>query len=623
MQLFSRSFIVVLAVVAASMVGLFFFSRVLIPLLDKPVGDGGITHVPSSYRVADIPDISPTAPPLATPEAPTRPAIGPGRGFQDLENAPVLEQRGPQAALVISSLAWIEDGVVEEEREAAEALIYLAATSERLFDALAAKSWLDASDIRRAGPVIIDLEYIAYKDEGAALKLVDMPFLDTLQPPDALAIESLSNMAYVHLPSFQRVIRHPSLSDGIVDDEARIVALLNGEYAANPSLVNTLLDPNITSVEERDIVLPLAGETTLAVIRTSPGASRSLDLLANAVRDTEALMGEPFPASYVPLLFADAVTGAFSGSHNGSHIAIMPDYDVDDGSPEALQAGAVIAHEVAHYYWRWSQPWLDEGAAEFIAAYVDHKRSGLSLEPVNYPCDSNQTIRRLEGMTLYTTDSGYVCNYAVGERFFLDLYRRLGEETFWNGLRLLYRDIIQSDNSMMGRTGIDQVRRAFTDATAGESSSARQYIIEVIDRWYRGQPSETAGLPDTRPVVPELPAVYGWVNRAYVSLAEGGSPVESFSATEAEDWAWLTLEYSHDYAGPPQELVFEVVESYEDGFPYRRERFAITASRNYSGGVQWLSVGPGPDQDWATGRHWIYVYHDGRKVAQVEFQVTP
>ena len=129
-------------------------------------------------------------------------------------------------------------------------------------------------------------------------------------------------------------------------------------------------------------------------------------------------MGEPFPASYVPLLFADAVTGAFSGSHNGSHIAIMPDYDVDDGSPEALQAGAVIAHEVAHYYWRWSQPWLDEGAAEFIAAYVDHKRSGLSLEPVNYPCDSNQTIRRLEGMTLYTTDSGYVCNYAVGERFF-------------------------------------------------------------------------------------------------------------------------------------------------------------------------------------------------------------
>ena len=123
-------------------------------------------------------------------------------------------------------------------------------------------------------------------------------------------------------------------------------------------------------------------------------------------------------------------------------------------------------------------------------------------------------------------------------------------------------------------------------------------------------------------MVAELPEVYGWIDRAYVSLEEAGSPVKAFAAADGGDWAWLTLEYSHDYAGPPTELTFEVVEYYEDGFPYRRNSLTIGADRNYSGGVQWLSVGPGPGQTWAPGRHWIYVHHEGRKVAQVEFEVT-
>ena len=144
----------------------------------------------------------------------------------------------------------------------------------------------------------------------------------------------------------------------------------------------------------------------------------------------------------------------------------------------------------------------------------------------------------------------------------------------------------------------------------------------VIDRWYSGGGTGQEHGPDNRPVVAELPDVYGWIDRAYVSLEEAGSPVKAFAAADGGDWAWLTLEYSHDYAGPPTELTFEVVEYYEDGFPYRRNSLTIGADRSYSGGVQWLSVGPGPGQTWAPGRHWIYVHHEGRKVAQVEFEVT-
>ena len=156
------------------------------------------------------------------------------------------------------------------------------------------------------------------------------------------------------------------------------------------------------------------------------------------------------------------------------------------------------------------------------------------------------------------------------------------------------------------------------------SDPSRQKAENAIGRWYEGnEPGIPAVHLDTRPVVPELPSVYGWIDRAYISLTEGGPPAKTFSISNLDDWAWLTLEYSHDYAGPPQELAFEVVEYYEDGFPYRRSSLTIRAERQYSGGVQWLSVGPGPQQEWAQGRHWIYVYHEGRKVAEVAFEVTP
>ena len=623
MPLFSRTFTVALAAVAVAAAGLLLFSRVVVPALDGPVGTGGIDHAPSTVKskVAPLPVPTAVRPAASDNPAPSHPA--PGQSFRDMENARALEQRDPQAAGAIRSLAWVADGVGEEEREAAEALIYLAATSDGVFDALLRKPWLNNGDFRAAGRAVVDLEYLAYRDEGAARLLLDMPFLESLQPADALAVEALANIAYRHLPTFKRVVGHPSISDGITDEEARVVAVLDSEYLADASLVDTLLDPAAVSVEERAVTVPLAGEMTLAIVRTGPGAARSMDLLEEAVIGVEALVGEPFPARYVPLLFTDAVPASLGGSHNGSHLAVLPDFDVDDGSYEALQAGRVIAHEVAHYYWRWSQPWLDEGAAEFTAAFLEHQRSGSPLEPVNYPCGPSETIGSLEGRSIYATDLAYVCNYAVGERFFLDLYNRLGAEAFWPGYRSLYRDTVQAGREAAVLPGIDNVRRAF-GGPAGEGSAARGQVVEdVIGRWGEGLAAGELNGPDGRPVVAELPEVFGWVNRAYVSLEEEGRPVKAFAAGDAGDWAWLTLEYSHDYAGPPTELTFEVVEYYEDGFPYRRDTLTIEAHRRYSGGVQWLSIGPGPGQNWATGRHWVYVNHEGRKVAQVEFEVNP
>ena len=568
--------------------------------------------VPSVSRVSEK-GVAPSATP--TPSAAwSRPGLAPPPRYADLQNAARLEESNSEAAAAIRSLPWIRDGIVDEEREAAESLIYMAATREDLFSILTDKPWVDTTVVARGASAIVALDYIAEEDPQAALRLIHMPLLDTLEAVDALALESLSHLAVRQVPVFNRVMRHPVILDGIDENEARVITLLEGVAQFDSTLVDVLLDPSKAHTEQRMVDLPLSGPITLAITRTGPGATRSMDLLEQSVRFTEAVIGRPFPADYVPLLFEEAVPGYFDGTHNGLNLTIVPDYDVDDGSYEAVNASRVIAHEVSHYYWRHSEPWLDEGAAEFTAALVEHTLTGHPLEPVNYPCGLSQSIAELEKGGSSEADPEYACNYATGERLFMDLYHSLGEKSFLLGLQRLYDSVSETPGSAEDRlAGIAEVRNAFQGVVAAS----------VIDRWYSGYGQGQRHGPDDRPVVAELPEVFGWVNRAYVSLEEAGSPAKTFGASEAGEWAWLTLEYTHDYAGPPRELTFEVVEYFEDGFPYRRDTLTIEADRRYSGGVQWLSIGPGPGRNWAPGRHWVYVNHQGRKVAQVEFEVTP
>lgn len=626
MRLLFSILVVGLIVVAAWFGVLHYYAGVPLPLLARgerpetlqrePTGKS----IPAAAAEATSPKALSQSPAATLPPSVRYERPVSSTDFYSLQNARALEQRNRQATRSILSLPWVADGISEGERETIEALIWLAVTQEQLFQELIRKPWLASEEAGELEVVVIGLEQIALNDPIAASDLISMPFLTQLEPADALAVKSLTILAHTDLPSFKNIMNHHSTRDGISNREARIVGLAGGVSKVNPELALTLLDPTITTIDERSIVLPLTGEVTLSIIRTRRGAARAMDLLEHAVRSGEDLMGKPFPVRHVALLFEDAVSGSYAGTNFGTHVAILPKFDASGESREAQAAGRVIAHEVAHYYWNSSEDWLDEGAAEFMGAFAELTRTGAPLEPDNYPCDLGSGIGDLEARNYSRDAERHICNYATGERLFLDLYRTLGDDHFWRGFRKLNMLVKEIEAEGDARAGIEEVRSAFaveTSPDGGESST------EVIERWYTGYGIGQEEGPDKRPVVAELPEVYGWVERAYVSLTEGGPPSKTFSISELDHWAWLTLEYSHDYAGPPQELDFEAVEYYEDGFPYRRNTLTITATRNHSGGVQWLSVGPGPDQAWAEGRHWIYVYHEGRKVAQVDFVVTP
>ena len=318
-------------------------------------------------------------------------------------------------------------------------------------------------------------------DTGAASRFVGMPFLDSIEPADHHALGSLAILGYEDPNEFDRVLSHPVLADGITDEETPIVTLLYDVRSTNPSLVDTILEPTSTSVEERDIELPLAGPVRLTIVRIQPGASRSMDLLEDAVRFAEDHMGEPLPTNFVLLFYADAVMPDYAGHNSGFNMTVHPDFDSDDDSDEAQHAPFILAHEVAHYYWNTSsQLWLDEGAAEVMSIIYGETTTSQEVWGAadTYPCAFAADLTGVERLTDTQAED---CAYSLGTRFFLDLYRTLGEDEFRRGFRELYRmgmDILDSEDPEA--RSIDHVRDAFSFSEAARD--------EIIPKWYWSPP---------------------------------------------------------------------------------------------------------------------------------------
>ena len=551
---------------------------------------------------------------------PTPTSLAPTISFLlgDFENGLWLEQQDPDLALAIKNLVWARDGIDIAEYQAIQGILYAAVGSRPLASSLIARNWVQDGVNGTEADLIDSFAYLARNDSTTALRILRMPFLKSIEPPDASAMEALSMLAVSDTETLRDVMSHRTLSDGISDQWAPIIATLHGVAETNPALIDVLLNPNKVVIETRTVTLPLSGEVVLTIIRTGPGAARSLDLLEQAVRSAEQYMGAPLPTNYVGLLFENAVPGSFAGTNFRTHITILPGYDVDDGSRDAAFAGEVIAHEVAHYYWAGNANWIDEGAAEFMAAIVESARTGRPLGVGSPPCAYAGNIAELEFLEFDSSDVGFRCNYSLGSRFFTDLHRTLGAERFRQGLRELYltSKVDHDTDDYRGTSlGIGHLKDAFrTDDGAAEI---------VIARWYGGTEPYDLSRVDRSQVDPSLPSINGRVEEAYLTGGVDGPRVISFPVQGPSDWLVLNIKYSYSVSNGPYELPLEIVEYHQDGFAYRRRNSTLTAEARYIGGTMRFSVGREPTERWAPGHYAVFVYAGERKVAEVYYEVTP
>ena len=520
-----------------------------------------------------------------------------------------------EVASAVVSLGWVQDGIDDVEVKTIEELSYIAYENAEVASAVVSLSWVQDNVNGAEAALIEDFGSIAGNDAGAALQIVGMPFIETIEPPDISAMASLRQLAAFKPETFVRVMSHAALLDGISNEIVPIVATLNGVAGTNPGLIDVLLDSSKVLLERRTITLPLSGDVILFIIRTSPGTERSMDLLEHSVRSVEEYMGAPLPTNYVGLLYENAVPESFAGANFGTHIAILPKFDVDDGTTDAEFAGSNIAHEVAHYYWSGNANWVDEGAAEFMASIVERDRTGRSIGATNSPCPHARNIVELESLKITQDSIEFGCNYSLGERLFLDLNRTLGDTQFRQGFRELYiSSADDTDDDGSASIGIGHVREAFR---LGEIATNT-----VITRWYDGTEPYVLSRVHAGPVGPSLPSINGRIDKAYIATSEDGPAVSKFSAQDVTDRVYLTLKYSYSVSGGPHEVALEIVEYYEDGFVFQRRRSTLTAEDKYIGGTILFSVGSLPGE-WAPGRYVVYVYAGERKVAEVEYEVSP
>lgn len=342
----------------------------------------------------------------------------------------VLIENAPNLVNTLLDLEWVVDEVWNEDEELAV---------QRL-------AWLGAT----------------------AMRLMDMPFLQTLEHADVMALRSLSRIAHGNPDDLADILAHPQLKNGITDDQTMIVAMLRPVLKHAPNRVDKLLDPNATAVEQRIIELPLSGEVELAIVRTylrTWGTLSSMDLLENAVRETEKLMDAPLQLSHIWLLFENAVQSWYAGVNwSGNFMVIRPEYDL---------YAPIIAHEVGHYYWSGNADWLDEGMAEVMASVIERERTGIPVRATNAPCRVVENIMELEALAPEGGEPGFRCNYSLGEGLFLDLLQRLGEDAFWEGVRKLYAKGYAEGYRY--DLGIEDVRQSF-----GPDADA------IISRWRGG-----------------------------------------------------------------------------------------------------------------------------------------
>ena len=475
----------------------------------------------------------------------------------------------PEIAAKIEGLHWVKDGIDMGELNAVFGLIRLA-------------------------------------DAGHLEKIIEEPWV--IEGRNFPALESLWFLVVTHPETLDRIMSHPTIRDGITDQEAKILATL---HAVNDDLLDKLLDPEQVTLEERTITLPLAGETELTIIRTHPGNDHTMDSLERSVRSIEQFMMLPFPQRQVIYLFHEAPGKPF-GRKYSAHVAISADEQIF--SVDYILA--LVAHEASHYYWTGYSRWIVEGAAEFLRAMVRNVLYG----PLDWPpCVRANSIAELEDMdrdpSAYEDDPR--CHYLMGEGVFRDLYRNMDVATFRQAFRRLSLhtafDLREDECSAI--LTVCHAREAFIAYAPEETTTT---IEKVISRWYGIGPFDLSSIGDT-PVAVDIPAIHGRIEGAYLSTSAGGLAVSTFPQGPNRNPAvYLNLEYSYRPSSRLEYLPIEIALYSEDALETlkRTDLPLFDNSARGTHAVQLLHWG-------VTGRYWVHAYWGEQKIAEATFSAVP
>ena len=138
-----------------------------------------------------------------------------------------LSMQDPQSAAVIEALPWVQNGIHELEMWSVSHLVDLALRSQTVFHALLAKErnwlppdpWIDVDSLKL-------LVSISASNEAAAVQILELPFLETIEYADYRALMDLAELSELDPSYLADVLSYPTLIDGTAENPGLTTSLL-------------------------------------------------------------------------------------------------------------------------------------------------------------------------------------------------------------------------------------------------------------------------------------------------------------------------------------------------------------------------------------------------------------
>ena len=340
------------------------------------------------------------------------------------------ERVGVEAAIQVMDYQWLADGVNAMELQAIIGIARTAKQDQELAERLLGYQWLADGVSGRESYGINSLASITRSNLELAQQIVGMGILDDpLRDRDLDAITSLSRP--VETDDVALLTSQPWFTDGLSDEETAFLVVAKRDQHSD-TMYRDFLRTHFT--RSATISLPLAGDVDVWVFwhLPFPDSDDTIELIEDAARGLEDLMGVPFPTTDIILLQGHPDSISFSGYNAGSHMAM--DRIVGEGSHRGI-----VYHETAHYYYMGLHSWFNEGFADLVVTYT-MTRVGLRsfaerenyLEEYDLPGCIESGFRNIQELL---DKGGHAC---LGEFFLVSVFNLLGEEATSAALKELY-----------------------------------------------------------------------------------------------------------------------------------------------------------------------------------------
>ena len=273
-----------------------------------------------------------------------------------------------------SALPWFIDGMTRHESVGLYSLSVIASNDLKLARRVKGLPWFTDDVTRNESDALSGLGNIVVTDIGLAREIGASPwFVDDLKMDlYAYALESLGSIAR-RPDDLAQLTALSWFEDGLNDEEAAFVVTLSGlEKAAYDDLLVARFTQTGT------VHLPLVGDVRIWVFRNTPFPPDEdvLTIIEDSARILEGLLGVAFPTTDIIVLIVNHEGKDYEvrTAHHRTHVKLS-------------RVSRTIPHEMAHYYlndYFTRPPWVTEGGADFLEAYVDDRRGVQSLADYRY-----------------------------------------------------------------------------------------------------------------------------------------------------------------------------------------------------------------------------------------------